>query len=96
MLIQSIEFEGWVIKRTAINFTIQHTTYQVSKLHPDTDYQFRVSSVNKHGCSVPGRPSDLVITLDRKPSLKLGIVLDEVYARCLFSVFAHLFTCCMI
>jgi len=51
---------------------MQHTTYLVSNLSPNTEYRFRVSAINRHGVSDPGPPSDVIITLDRLQSLAIG------------------------
>ena len=49
-----------------ICFLLQHTTYQVKNLDPNTEYHFRVSAANKHGFSDPGMETPPVLTVDTK------------------------------
>jgi len=51
---------------------VQHTTYLVSNLSPNTEYSFRVCAINRHGYSDPGPPSDVIVTLDKLQALKPG------------------------
>jgi len=55
-----------------LNVVVQHTTYLVNNLSPNTEYRFRVCAINRHGVGDPGTPSDVIVTLDKLQNLKLG------------------------
>jgi len=67
---------------TCLSLFSQHTTLHVHSLQPNTEYRFRISSSNKHGFSIPGEPSDVIVTLERKPSLKIGTVYCSHCSHC--------------
>ena len=81
-----VEFEKpWIFYPAELkHFTVKHivfvcfqsTSYHVANLRAYCPYFFRVSAENKHGLSVASERSEVVVTKDRKTSLRLSIDSD--------------------
>lgn len=55
---------------------IQSTSYHVADLLPHTPYFFRVTAKNKHGYGKPSDTSAVIVTKDRRSSLRLSVDSD--------------------
>lgn len=49
------------------------TSYHVADLLPHTPYFFRVTAKNKHGFGNPSETSSVIVTKDRRSSLRLSV-----------------------
>ncbi|XP_062571039.1 myosin light chain kinase, smooth muscle-like isoform X2 [Saccostrea cucullata] len=53
------------------------TSYHIANLLPHTPYFFRVAAKNKHGYGKPSETSSVIVTKDRRSSLRLSVDSDE-------------------
>ena len=75
-LIVSIKEIQFFSFNTVLSCLFQSTSYHVANLHPHTPYFFRVTAKNKHGYGKPSERSSVIVTKDRRSSLRLSIDSD--------------------
>jgi len=54
----------------------QSTSYHADDLSPHTPYFFRVSAENKHGYGQPSETSEVIVTKEQRPSMRLSVESD--------------------